>query len=88
MYTQMDYHTLNWTILSIQLQAALIKDRPHAKFRERVEERDSRPTDVLLNKKFAYITLVHISCPNEFTKETENLSLVLAAIYLVKILYY
>ena len=27
----MDYHTLNWTTLPIQLQAALIKDKPHAK---------------------------------------------------------
>lgn len=87
MCTQMDCHTLNWIILPIQLQAALIKDKPHAKFRERVEERDSRPTDILLNKKFAYITLGHISCPNEFIKEIENLSLALAAIYLVKILY-
>ena len=24
----MDYHTLNWTTLPIQLQAALIKDKP------------------------------------------------------------
>ena len=84
---QMDYHTLNWTILPTQLQAALIKDRPYAKFRERVGERDSRETDVLLNKKFAHITLVHISCPNEVTKDTENLSLALTAIYLATILY-
>ena len=83
----MDYHTLNWTTLPIQLQAALIKDKPHEKAKERVEEKDSRPTGVLLNKKFACITLVHISCPNEVTKEIENLSLALAAIYLVKILY-
>ena len=45
----MDYHTLNWTTWPIQLQAALIKDKPHEKAKERVEEKDSRPTGVLLN---------------------------------------
>lgn len=47
MCTQMDCHTLNWIILPIQLQAALIKDKPHAKFREK-SEGDSEPTDILL----------------------------------------